>query len=238
MSSTLQALGRVYVCHICGLEGSQAQGGIRCIGCDLFFHMPCIDPVRETPIPTALVGGAPHVWACDDCADIIEDLVEQEDAGVNVEEYVRQILEETDSESSESYDTEDTESDDESDEDEDEEDDGCIEETPLDFDDFEDAEKTAEKLLRGEVVWSRNNCDCEVCREMNEVAVPETWQALCDKAEELYEDSDNLLLRSFCESANQSQAHADTLLQEILFLAHKPACTMNDIFSVGSLAAS
>lgn len=170
-----QLLSKVHTCVLCCKLGTlENNAGVRCHGCHAYFHQVCIDPLRTTPIETVF-SGSPTLWACDDCADALAETLDDEDAGVNVDE----LLDESDE----------SDEDDDDDEEEDEEEDDygdcdcdctcgaatsvrqqdctceCVcEDDEDDYDDdfVETEQETAEKLRRGETVWSKSECSCSV----------------------------------------------------------------------------
>jgi hypothetical protein len=184
-----ELLRTVFKCVLCGNAGTLANNaGVRCHGCHLYMHQICIDPLRRSEIDT-VVNGKATLWMCDDCADVLEGTLDREDEGVNVDDVDDgDECEEGETDIDDSGDSGDSDDcasgettectcctcndgtelrrqkscdclctcDDDADEDDAEADDFI--ETP---------EETAAKLRRGETVWSRSTCPCQVCVEMN-----------------------------------------------------------------------
>ena len=204
-------------CMICGEDGTLVVG-LRCAQCDLYFHYVCIDPLKYAcGVPTEGVqqgNGIVHV--CDDCADQLED-EEAEDT----EEGQEPLLipggavesDDSDDDSDDTADSDDSLND-------------FIVEDELD----DEKSASVAQLVAGERVWTRSECDCETCIDINHSV--DTWDATRQGVEN--DTSRTGIMARALVAAIESRAHViDEHIADLLFRANKPTLTTRDIDKQG-----
>jgi len=239
-------LDRVRMCVMCNETGKLANNeGIRCCGCDMFFHQHCIDPRRTTPIDSVQTGKA-VMWACPECADTLEEVIDAASGDEN------ESGESGDGES----DNEDAESDDDESGDGEAESNECeycecncaelvckcvcectasdLEaDAAADADFIEEAAETVEKLRKGETVWNRSKCECDVCAEMN--AATDEWPRIVAAVKNGERNVPPIVGMIVRATKKTEKNVLDPHLAELLFLAGKKTATSDQVSRRGHL---
>ena len=101
----------------------------------------------------------------------------------------------------------------------------------LDDPDFvESTEETIEKMKRGEVVWSRSDCDCQVCIEMNRAE--DEWPAVVELANR---GEGGLAFRAMVRAVESREGPMNEVLNDLMFQTGRAPATRAEISRRGRL---